>query len=257
MRTLVVIPTYNEIATVGTVIDGVLAADPAFDVLVVDDASPDGTGALVDERAKTEPRVSVLHRPGKSGLGPAYRAGMAWGLERGYDVICEMDADCSHDSSDLPRLVAALDQADLVIGSRYVPGGGVVDWPWHRRVLSRGGNVYVRLVTGLPVGDATAGFRAFRRAVLEAIDLRTVGSDGYSFQLEMALRAWREGFAIAEVPIVFTERREGVSKISRSIVAEALWRVLQWGLRGPRGPVAVHPRSVWARKALGTEPSAG
>ncbi|MBA2528669.1 MAG: polyprenol monophosphomannose synthase [Euzebyales bacterium] len=248
MRSLAVIPTYNEIHTLQRVVEGALAASAngpdELQVLVVDDSSPDGTGDLADRLAAASPSVSVLHRPAKLGLGPAYRAGFAWGLTRGFEAFCEMDADGSHDPGDLPRLLHALRGADLVVGSRYVPGGGVVDWPWHRRALSEGGNRYVRLVTGMPVADATAGFRAYRRAVLDALDLATVGSDGYSFQLEMALRSWRAGFRIVEIPITFTERTEGASKISRAIVVEALWRVLQWGLTGPRRPQPVHPHSV-------------
>jgi glycosyltransferase involved in cell wall biosynthesis len=264
VRALVVIPTYNEIATLERVIGGVLeAADGAaldVEVLVVDDGSPDGTGALADRLAADDKRLAVLHRPRKAGLGPAYLAGFAWGLRHGsggarlqgsYDALCEMDADLSHDPTDVPRLLRTLEHADLVMGSRYVPGGGVVDWPAHRRLLSAAGNRYVQLVTGLPVADATAGFRAYRRAVLEEVDLPSVDSDGYAFQLELVLRVWRAGFRIVEVPIVFTERREGASKISRAIVAEALWRVLRWGLAGPRRPGPVHPRSVAAPLVAG------
>jgi dolichol-phosphate mannosyltransferase len=250
MRALVVIPTYNEAANLPRVTQRLLdaAADAADDLslLIVDDNSPDGTGAIADDLAAQHGNVEVMHRPGKGGLGPAYRAGFAWGLERGFEALCEMDADLSHDPADLPRLLTTLRGADLVIGSRYIPGGGVVDWPPHRMALSKGGNRYVQLLTGLPVSDATSGFRAFRRAVLETLDLSTVRSDGYSFQLEMALRTWRMGFRIMEVPIVFTERTEGASKISRSIVAEALWRVVQWGVQGPRGAARVHPLSVAA-----------
>ncbi len=250
MRVLVVVPTYNEIATLERVAKGVLAAagrsPHAVELLVVDDGSPDGTGALADRLAAEHAGIAVLHRERKEGLGPAYRAGFAWGLARGFDALCEMDADLSHDPADLPRLLTTLARADLVVGSRYVPGGSVVDWPWHRLALSRGGNRYVRAVTGLPVRDATSGYRAFRRAVLETLDLSTVRSDGYSFQLEMALRTWRLGFRVVEVPITFVERSEGASKISRAIVAEAMWRVLQWGAQGPRRPAPLHPRSVAA-----------
>ncbi len=251
MRALVVVPTYNEVGTLERAVSAALAALPDLDVLVVDDASPDGTGDLADVLAEADPRVSALHRPGKGGLGPAYRAGFAWGLARGYDALCEMDADLSHDPADLARLVGALDGADLVIGSRYVPGGGVVDWPPSRLALSRGGNRYVRLATGMPVRDATAGYRAFRREVLEEIDLATVRSDGYSFQLEVVLRTWRLGFRVVELPITFTERREGASKISRGIVAEAVWRTARWGLAGPRRAAPVHPRSVAALPVRG------
>jgi glycosyltransferase involved in cell wall biosynthesis len=244
MEGLVVVPTYNEVATLERAVKAVLTATDELDVLVVDDASPDGTGELAERLAKSEPRVHVLHRAGKSGLGSAYREGFAWGMSHGAQVLCEMDADLSHDPFDLPRLLNALRGADVVIGSRYVHQGQVVDWPPVRRVLSRVGNAYVRVVTGLPVRDSTAGFRAYRRAVLTELDLASIASDGYSFQLEMALRAWRLGFRILEVPIVFTERREGASKISRAIVAEALWRVLWWGATGPRRAPAPHEHSV-------------
>lgn len=243
---LVVIPTYNEHLTLPEVVARVLAAPVDVDVLVVDDASPDGTGRIADGLAARDPRVHVLHREAKQGLGPAYRAGLGWGLERGYEVLIEMDADLSHDPGHLPELVAGTRQADLVLGSRYVPGGGTRNWPWHRRALSAGGNRYVRLVTGVDVRDGTSGYRAFRRAVLEEIDLQALRSDGYSFQLETLLRAWRAGFVVDEVPITFVERRAGTSKISRAIVLEALWRVLRWGLAGPRQPSRRHPRSVLA-----------
>jgi len=230
VSTILVVPTFNERATVERVVSGALAADPRMQVLVVDDGSPDGTGELVEALARKERRVAVLHRDGKQGLGSAYRTGFAWGLERGADVLCEMDADLSHDPADLPRLLAALDEgADVAIGSRYVPGGRVEGWPRRRLWLSTGANRYVRAATGLPVRDATAGFRAYRRAVVEAIDLDTVKSEGYAFQIEMTLRAWRAGFTVVEVPITFRERTEGASKISRAIILEALWRVAAWG----------------------------
>lgn len=244
MRALAVVPTYNEAASIVPVVRRALAAGTAFDVLLVDDASPDGTGDLADELAAESERVHVLHRPRKAGLGPAYRAGLGWGLDRGYEALAEMDADGSHDPGDLPRLFGALAGADVVIGSRYVPGGGVVAWPRHRQALSRGGNRYVRVATGLPLRDATSGFRAFRRVVLTSIDLQALRSDGYAFQLETALQAWRQGFRIVELPITFTERQEGASKMSRAVVAEAVWRVARWGLAGPRGPIRVHPASV-------------
>jgi dolichol-phosphate mannosyltransferase len=243
-RTLVVIPTYNERDTLPRVLAGVLAAPVDVDVLVVDDNSPDGTGQIADDLAASDQRVHVMHRPGKDGLGPAYRAGLGWGLDQGYDVLVEMDADLSHDPVHLPDLVGRTATADLVLGSRYVPGGGTHNWPWHRRALSSGGNRYVRSVTGAPVHDGTSGYRAFRREVLEEINLAALQSDGYSFQLETLLRAWRAGFAIAEVPIVFVERTLGASKISRAIVLEALWRVLRWGVTGPRKVTDRHPRSV-------------
>ena len=250
MRVLVVVPTYNESATIARVTDRLLTATAGgpddITLLIVDDSSPDGTGAIADDLSATHANVHVLHRSSKSGLGGAYRAGFAWGLERDFEVMCEMDADLSHNPGDVPRLLDALRGADLVIGSRYVPGGGVVDWPWHRLALSKGGNRYVQGATGMPIQDATAGFRAFRREVLEELDLPTVKSEGYSFQLEMALRTWRLGFRIVEVPITFVERTEGASKISRGIIVEALWRVLQWGAQGPRRAAPVHPRSVAA-----------
>lgn len=242
--TLVVIPTYNERITLPEVVARVRSAPVSVDVLIVDDNSPDGTGKLADDLAEQHAEVHVLHRSQKSGLGPAYRAGLGWGLDRGYEVLIEMDADLSHDPGHLTAMLQALGQADLVIGSRYVPGGGTENWPWHRRLLSWGGNRYVQFVTGIPVRDATSGYRAFRRPVLEEIGLRDLRSDGYSFQLETVLAAWRRGFEVDEVPITFVERRAGASKISRAIVAEALWRVLLWGLRGPRRASARNPRSV-------------
>lgn len=248
MRTLVVVPTYDERANIDELVARTLAVADV-DLLVVDDGSPDGTGRRADELAADEPRMRVLHRERKAGLGSAYRAGLGLGLEEGYDVLVEMDADLSHDPAVLPELLAQARDHDLVIGSRYVPGGGVENWPWHRRVLSAGGNLYVRLLTGIPVRDATSGFRAYRAQVLEVIDVRGLHSDGYSFQLETALQAWLSGFRIAEVPITFVERVAGASKISRAIVFEAMVRVVVWGvwclparLRRP----SVHPDSVAA-----------
>lgn len=243
---LVITPTYNERDTIREVAKRVLDADLDADLLIVDDDSPDGTGDIADELSAQHERIHVLHRPRKDGLGPAYRAGFAWGLSRDYEIFVEMDADLSHDPAALPELVGATGRADLVIGSRYVPGGGTENWAWYRRALSKGGNVYVQVMTGLPVKDATSGFRAFRRDLLEELDIGTLRSDGYSFQLETVLRAWRDGFAIDEVPITFVERRHGASKISRAIVLEALWRVLRWGLQGPRRSNGRHPRSVLA-----------
>jgi glycosyltransferase involved in cell wall biosynthesis len=245
-RTLVVIPTYNERHTVAAVIERALAAPVSVDVLVVDDGSPDGTGRIADRLAAEHREVAVLHRTGKDGLGSAYRAGLGWGLARGYDVLVEMDADLSHDPAQLPDVVGATDHADLVIGSRYVPGGRIRNWPRHRLALSAAGNRYVQVVTGVPIRDATSGFRAYRRPVLDAIRLAELRSDGYAFQLETALRTWRAGFRIAEVPITFVERRAGASKISRAIVLEAIWRVLVWGVTGRRGANGVHPASVVA-----------
>lgn len=248
-RTLVVTPTYNERESLPRLARRVLDSPADVDLLIVDDDSPDGTGEWADELATTEPRVRVLHRPEKAGLGAAYRAGLGWGLDRGYDLLVEMDADLSHDPVHLPELLAATRRADLVLGSRYVPGGRTVNWPWHRRLLSSGGNVYVGALTGVPVHDATSGYRVFRRAVLEEIGLADLDSEGYSFQLETVVAAHRAGFVLAEVPISFVERTEGASKISRRIVVEAMARVVGWGIQGPRHPDGVHPRSIRAAQA--------
>jgi len=229
-RVVVVIPTYNEAANLEPVLARLRLAVPQADVLVVDDASPDGTGVLADRLAGADPAVAVLHRPAKEGLGAAYLAGFEWGLTRGYDVLVEMDADGSHRPEELPRLLAALSGADLVIGSRWIPGGAVHDWPLHRRLLSRGGNAYARLVLGLPLRDVTAGFRAFRRGTLEGVKLCDVASQGYCFQVDVAWRAVAAGCRVVEVPITFVERERGVSKMDRAIVTEALWRVTAWGL---------------------------
>ena len=230
-RVLVVVPTYNEAASLPAILDRLRAAVSAADVLVVDDDSPDGTGALADERSAVDPRVHVLHRPSKEGLGVAYRAGFGWGFDRGYDVLVEMDADGSHQPEELPRLLARLRDADLVIGSRWVRGGRVLHWPAHRMLLSRGANLYARLALGIPVRDATAGFRAFRRRTLEGIDLDDVSSQGYCFQIDLAWRAVVAGFRVAEVPITFVERERGASKMSRQVVGESLWRVATWAAR--------------------------
>ncbi|MDN5860807.1 MAG: polyprenol monophosphomannose synthase, partial [Pseudonocardia sp.] len=226
---LVVIPTYDERENLGPVVDRLLAALPAAHVLVVDDASPDGTGEIADGIAARDGRVRVLHRGSKDGLGAAYLAGFARALDGGYGVIVEMDADGSHAPEDLPALLAALADADLVLGSRYVPGGRVRNWPAHRLALSRGANRYARLALGVPIRDITAGFRAFRRQVLEELDLAAVQSQGYCFQIDMAWRAVQAGFRVVEVPITFTERAHGASKMSRSVMVEAFWRVGAWG----------------------------
>lgn len=230
-RVLVVVPTYNEVASLSPLLRRVRAAVPQAHVLVVDDASPDGTGALAEAHAGTDQAVHVLHRPGKGGLGAAYVAGFGWGLARGYDVLVQMDADGSHPPEQLPRLLHALEWADVVIGSRYIPGGAVRNWPTRRLWLSRGGNIYTRMAVRLPVRDATAGYRAYRCGALEAIGYTEVESQGYCFQVDMTRRAARAGLRIVEVPITFTERQAGESKMSREIVREALWRVTVWGLK--------------------------
>ena len=229
MRSLVIIPTYNERDNIGEIVPLVLAQDERLDVLIVDDNSPDGTGQLADALAAREPRVHVLHNPAKGGLGPAYVAGFRWALDRDYDLIFELDADLSHDPADLPRFLEAIRDCDVVLGSRYVPGGGVANWPLHRRLISQGGCLYARLVLGLPYSDLTGGFKCFRRRVLETVDLDLIGSGGYGFQIEMTYRAHHAGFKIKEIPIVFTDRVVGRSKMSRAIVLEAM--VMVWRLR--------------------------
>jgi dolichol-phosphate mannosyltransferase len=224
----VVIPTYNEHDTIEPLLEQILAL-PRFRVLVVDDGSPDGTGDLVAAQAREEPRVGLLAREGKQGLGTAYLAGFRRALAEGAQYIFEMDADFSHDPIYLPQLLAATERYDLVLGSRYVPGGGTTDWGVIRRLISRGGNLYARLVLGLPVSDATGGFRCYRRQVLETVPLDAVRSNGYSFQIEMVYRTLRAGFRVGEVPIIFPDRRVGQSKMSRRIVVEALINV--WKLR--------------------------
>jgi dolichol-phosphate mannosyltransferase len=229
-QVLVLIPTYNEADNIAPVVEGVLTAVPTASVLILDDNSPDGTGKIADELAARDSRVHVVHRPGKQGLGQAYLAGFAWGLGGGYDVLVEMDADGSHQPEQLPALLSALDDADLVLGSRWVPGGRVLNWPRSRQLLSRGGTRYARAALGLPLFDATGGYRAFRRTTLEGLDLETVHSEGYCFQVELAWRACRRGYRVVEVPITFVERTRGASKMSRAIVLEALWRVTAWGV---------------------------
>lgn len=230
-RVLVLTPTYNERLNLEPVVARVRAAVPDADVLVIDDGSPDGTGAVADQLAASDPAVHVLHRSAKTGLGAAYVAGFRWGLAAGYDVLVEMDADGSHQPEQLPVLLDALHDADLVLGSRWVPGGSVSDWPAYRTFLSRGGNAYVRVALGLDLRDGTGGFRAFRRGVLERIDLSRVESHGYCFQVDLAWRAVRQGARVVEVPITFVERVYGRSKMSGSIVREALWKVSAWAVR--------------------------
>lgn len=227
-RRLVVIPTYNEAANVLRVIDAVREVAPEVEVLVVDDSSPDGTGPLVEAHPAYGADVHLLTRPARAGLGAAYRAGFGWAIERGYDEIAQMDADLSHPPERLPALFSALEEADVAVGSRYVRGGGVRRWGWHRRAISRGGNLYVRAVLGTPVHDTTAGFKAFRVGALATIGVLESQSNGYAFQIENTWRATRRGLRIREVPIIFTDRTAGQSKMSGSIAREALGKVLRW-----------------------------
>jgi dolichol-phosphate mannosyltransferase len=229
-RIVVIIPTYNETLTLPTIVARVRSAVPEAHVLVIDDNSPDGTGALADSIAANDSNVEVMHRRGKEGLGAAYLAGFAWALDAGYDVIVEMDADGSHQPEQLPDLLAALRDADLVLGSRWVTGGGVVNWPKSREILSRGGNAYTRFMLGVPLRDATGGYRAFRASTLRSLDLDEVASQGYCFQVDLAWRAVQRGMRVTEVPITFVERTAGTSKMSQRIVVEALWRVTVWGV---------------------------
>jgi dolichol-phosphate mannosyltransferase len=229
-RALVIVPTYNERENIERLIATVLAQDASLDILVVDDGSPDGTGEIVDRISAQNPRVHVSHRPRKMGLGTAYLTGFRWALERDYAFIFEMDADFSHDPAHLPQFLAAVQDCDLVLGSRYRNGRvTVVNWPMTRLLLSYCANIYARVVTGLELGDATGGFKCFRRSVLEAIPLDEVRSNGYAFQIEMSFRAVRKKFRITEIPIVFVDRTDGVSKMSKHIVREAIWMV--WRLR--------------------------
>jgi len=229
-----VVPTYNEAENIEWIVGRLRAAQPLVDVLIVDDGSPDGTGDIADRLASVDPQVRVLHRTEKAGLGAAYLHGFAWALDEGYDVIGEMDADGSHQPEELGRLLDALRSADLVIGSRWVPGGSVVNWPLQRQLLSRGGNLYVRLLLGIGVKDATAGYRVFRRATLEKIDLGTVESAGYVFQTDLVTRTLRAGLRVVEVPIEFVERVRGASKMTTSVATETIKLVTRWGLQQRR-----------------------
>ncbi len=242
-RVLVIVPTYNERDNLEIVAQRLFAAVPTADLLVVDDSSPDGTGEIADRLAAGDQRVHVLHRSEKNGLGGAYIAGFAWAKEHGYDVVVEMDADGSHQPEQLPRLLAALEHADLVLGSRWVPGGSVVNWPRSREILSRGGSAYARTMLRLPVQDVTGGYRAYRREVLDSLPLGDVASQGYCFQIDLAWQSWKAGWEVVEVPITFVERERGESKMNRSIVLEAVWRVAWWGLRSgrSRGVRPTHP----------------
>jgi len=229
MKGVVVVPTYNERENIEELIEKTLSTSPDIDILIVDDNSPDGTGEIAKKIAKENPRVKVLHRPGKMGLGSAYVEGFKWALEKGYDFIMEMDADFSHNPEDIPRFIEKIKEYDLVIGSRYTDGVSVVNWPISRLLLSYFANIYARTVTGVPIMDLTGGFKCFRRKVLESINLDTIMSDGYAFQIEMNYRAYKKGFKITEIPIIFIERRAGSSKMSKKIVWEAFWLV--WKLR--------------------------
>lgn len=241
MSVLVIVPTYNERENIRAIAASVRSH--GYDLLIVDDGSPDGTGAIADRLAAKDEGIHVLHRAEKAGLGPAYAAGFARGLEMGAEILCEMDADFSHDPSDIPRLVAAVrDGADLAIGSRYAPGGGTRGWPWSRRMISRGGNIYASTVLGIQVKDATAGFRAFRDTTIRKIDPSTGEASGYGFQVEMTWRTEEAGLTIVEVPITFRERRSGESKMTARIAGEAMWLVTKWGLRrlaGRGAPLAI------------------
>ncbi len=242
MRVLVVMPTYDEADNLDRVVAHLHASQPDVEVLVVDDASPDGTGRIADALATADDRMHVLHRPQKHGLGAAYRAGFAWGLERDYEYIVEMDADGSHQPGDLGNLLdASAKGADLVIGSRWIDGGRVLNWPWHRRFVSRAGTAYARVMLGLPVHDSTAGYRVFRRGTLERLDFDAIHSQGYCFQIDVTRCVAAAGMSIVEVPVTFVEREQGRSKMSRAIIREALWRVSVWGLArlvpGHRGRV--------------------
>ncbi|MDE3052441.1 MAG: polyprenol monophosphomannose synthase [Gemmatimonadota bacterium] len=229
-RALVTVPTYNERENIARIIDAVLGQDPRLEMLIVDDGSPDGTADIVKGIMAANPRVHILERPKKLGLGTAYLAGFGWALEHQYDYMFEMDADFSHDPKHLVEFLAAVQDADLVLGSRYLKGRvSVVNWPISRLLLSYFANVYARAITGLPVWDSTGGFKCFRRSVLEAIDFDRVHSNGYAFQIEMSFRAWKKGFRIKEIPIIFVDRTEGTSKMSKAIVREAIWMV--WWLR--------------------------
>ena len=235
-RALVIVPTFNERENIRRLVDAVLRQDGRIEMLIVDDGSPDGTGQIVAEIEATEPRVHLLEREKKMGLGTAYIAGFRWALERDYQYVMEMDADFSHDPAHLQQFLRAIEDADLVLGSRYQQGRvTVVNWPISRLILSYSANLYARAVTGLPVWDATGGFKCFRREVLQSIDFSRVRSNGYAFQIEMSFRAWKRNFRIVEIPIVFVDRTEGTSKMSKSIVREAIWMVWRlrwWAIRG-------------------------
>ncbi|MDD2858213.1 MAG: polyprenol monophosphomannose synthase [Candidatus Nanopelagicales bacterium] len=228
-RIVVIIPTFNERENIETIVQRVRASVPEADILVADDNSPDGTGRIADALSALDSRIHVMHRLGKEGLGAAYLAGFSWALQHDYDVVVEMDADGSHQPEQLPRLLDALRDADLVLGSRWVDGGGIVNWPKHREMLSRGGSLYTRVLLGIPLRDVTGGYRAFRADTLRRLDLHEVASQGYCFQVDLAWRAAQRQLRITEVPITFVEREVGTSKMNQKIVVEALWRVTMWG----------------------------
>jgi dolichol-phosphate mannosyltransferase len=230
-KILVIVPTYNELENVRIITSGIRTNIPGADILIADDNSPDGTGEVADELAATDQQIQVLHRTNKAGLGAAYLDAFSWAKKNGYDVVVEMDADGSHRPVDLVKILEQLNNADVVLGSRWVAEGKVVNWPLQRKILSQGGNIYTRLMLGIPVKDATGGFRAYRMTALDQIDLSKVQSQGYCFQVDMAWRAVQAGLTVVEVPITFIEREIGESKMSGSIVKEALWRVTQWGFQ--------------------------
>jgi dolichol-phosphate mannosyltransferase len=246
-KIVVLIPTYNERENISLIVARLRAAVPAADVLVLDDNSPDGTGAVADRLAVGDAQVQVLHRTSKDGLGAAYLAGFDWALGRGYDVLVEMDADGSHQPEQLPSLLAALADADVALGSRWVPGGSVVNWPVHRKALSKGGNLYVRALLGMPIGDATGGFRAYRASALRSLDLQDVASLGYCFQVDLVWRVILAGLTVVEVPITFVERTIGDSKMSGDIVKESLGKITMWGARYRLGQVRslLHREPRW------------
>jgi dolichol-phosphate mannosyltransferase len=244
VRVCALLPTYNERESLPLVVSRLRVSVPDVDVLVLDDSSPDGTGVLADTLAAADPAVHVLHRPSKEGLGPAYLAGFAWARERGYDAVVEIDADGSHQPEQLPALLEAAARADVVIGSRWVTGGAVRNWPRHRRALSRGGNLYARVALGIPVRDATAGFRVYRSDALDTMDLHQVASQGYCFQVDLTLRALDRGLSVVEVPIEFVEREVGASKMGGEIVREALARVTLWGVQRR----ARQLRTAWSKE---------
>ena len=229
MKSLIIVPTYNELENIRRLLPELMALDPDIRVLVVDDNSPDGTGKLADEWAAENERISVLHRPGKLGLGSAYVAGFKYAIQQDVDCVFEMDADFSHDPAMIPEFIEQIASCDVVIGSRYISGINVVNWPMSRLLLSYFANMYTRLVTGMTIRDTTSGYKCFRREVLEHIELDEVRSDGYAFQIEMNFRCWRKGYHLREIPIIFVDRRSGTSKLSRGVINEAVWIV--WWLR--------------------------